>query len=118
MDKIKENEKMQKAILRKAKKTGLNEQYFFRTTFDRYCKQLEILQKLEESIDEDGATVEKEYVKGRANIYTNPCIAEYNKTATAANSTVTTLISIIKNFATEEEGADLDDMMKALTARD
>ena len=43
--------------------------------------------------------VTKEYVKGRANLVANPAISEYNKTSTAANQTVQTLIKIIRTFA-------------------
>ena len=35
----------------------------------------------------------------------NPAITEYNKTATAANGTVSTLINIIKTLSNEDEGA-------------
>ena len=45
-----------------------------------------------------GPVIEKEYVKGRPNVCTNPAIQDYNRTATAANSTVHTLIDIIKAF--------------------
>ena len=69
------------------------------TTFKRYQVQLKILAQLEASIKEHGATVEKTYVKGRANIATNPAITEYNKTCTAANSTVSTLIQIIDKLS-------------------
>jgi hypothetical protein len=42
-------------------------------------------------------------VKGRKNIVANPAITEYNKTATAANGTVGTLLNILKNLPKEEE---------------
>lgn len=57
---------------------------------------MKILSDLEKAIKEYGATVTKEYVKGRQNLVANPAITEYNKTATAANGTVSTLINIIK----------------------
>jgi hypothetical protein len=47
--------------------------------------------------------VTKEYVKGRTNVYTNPAITEYNKTATAANGTVSTLINILKSLTSEDK---------------
>ena len=50
----------------------------------------------------------KEYVKGRANIYVNPAVTEYNKTTDSANRTVTTLMKIIKGFAKEDEERDAD----------
>lgn len=62
---------------------------------------MKILSDLEEEIKKEGATVAKEYVKGRKNLYTNPAITEYNKTATAANGTVATLINILKSLSDE-----------------
>ena len=86
-------------ILRRATEKGVSSNFFFVTTFKRYQVQLKILAQLEASIKEHGATVEKTYVKGRANIATNPAITEYNKTCTAANSTVSTLIQIIDKLS-------------------
>lgn len=100
-------------ILEKAKETGLETNFFFVTTFDRYLVQLRILQDLEKHISEDGATVTKAYVKGRENVYTNPCITEYNRTVTAANKTVSTLQSILKDFGTLTGEDKKEDAMMA-----
>ena len=103
-------------ILEQAEKKGVSTNFFFTTTFKRYQVQMKILADLERSINEDGATVVKEYVKGRQNIVTNPAIASYNATAQAANGTVKTLINIIDSFA-DEGGADsLADVMARLMA--
>lgn len=93
-------------ILEKAKAAGMSDNYFFTTTFQRYQTQLKILSDLEGAIEEYGATVTKEYVKGRQNLVANPAIVEYNKTATAANGTVSTLINIVKSFANEPDAVD------------
>lgn len=90
-------------ILRRATEKGVSSNFFFVTTFKRYQVQLKILAQLESSIREHGATVEKTYVKGRANLATNPAITEYNKTCTAANSTVSTLIQIIDKLSEAQE---------------
>lgn len=89
-------------IIKRAEEKGVQTNFFFITTFKRYQVQMNILKQLEEEIEKIGATVKKEYVKGRTNVYTNPAITEYNKTATAANGTVSTLINIIKSLAPEE----------------
>lgn len=89
-------------ILRRAKDKGVSGNFFFVTTFKRYQVQLQILTSLENDIKETGTTVTKTYVKGRENLCTNPAIAEYNKTATAANSTVSTLIQIIEKMSEEQ----------------
>lgn len=94
------------AILQKATEKGVSSNFFFVTTFKRYQVQMHILTELEKEIKASGATVTKEYVKGRQNIYTNPAIGEYNKTATAANGTVSTLISIVERLG--HEGDDYD----------
>ena len=101
-------------ILKKAQDRGASSSYFFLTTFQRYQRQLETLKALEQSIDEIGPTVVKEYVKGRENICINPAITEYNKTATAANNTVSTLVKIVDAFQGEEKGASLADVMAQL----
>lgn len=104
-----------KDILAQAEKRGVSSNYFFRTTFERYQVQLDILAKLEESIKEHGATVTKEYVKGKQNLVSNPSITEYNKTSTAANGTVNTLITIIKALGNEAgETGKLADLVASL----
>ena len=87
------------AVLKKAEERGLASNFFFKTTFRRYQVQMQILEDLEQAIKEYGATVTKEYVKGRQNLVANPAITEYNKTATARNGTVRTLINIIKSLS-------------------
>ena len=102
-------------ILEQAQKRGVSSNFFFVTTFKRYQVQMKILSDLEEAINAYGATVTKEYVKGRQNLVANPAITEYNKTATAANGTVGTLINIVKTLSDEpKEGGRLQDLLAAL----
>lgn len=102
-------------VLRIATEHGVEQNFLFITTFQRYQVQLKILTDLEAKIKEDGALVTKEYVKGRENIYTHPAIGEYNKTSTAANQTVATLIKIIKSLRNgEDEDGGEDELLKAL----
>ena len=91
-------EEQAQEILRIAEERGVQSNFFFITTFKRYQVQMNIMTELEKEIEALGATVKKEYVKGRMNVYTNPAITEYNKTATASNGTVATLLNIIKSF--------------------
>ena len=58
------------AIKRTAAELGLEQNYLFITTFERYEVQLSILDQFKESMDKDGMIVSKEYVKGRGNLYT------------------------------------------------
>ena len=91
-------------ILAEAEKRGVSTNYFFSTTFERYMEQLKLLKKLKKAIGESDILVTKEYVKGRENVVVNPAVTEYNRTVTAANGTVTTLIGIIKGFGEDEKG--------------
>ena len=96
-------------IKRMAEESGLESNYFFITTFERYEVQLSILERLKESMDKDGMLVSKEYVKGRGNLYSSPAVTEYNRTTDSANKTVSTLMRILKNFgasATDDKGGD------------
>ena len=105
-------------ILKIAQKHGVEQNFLFITTFQRYQVQLKILQDLQVKIKDDGALVTKEYVKGRENIYTHPAIGEYNKTSTAAKQTVATLIKIIKSLRNgEDEDGGEDELLRALGIR-
>lgn len=101
-------------LLEQAEQKGVANNFFFRTTFKRYQVQMRILSDLEKAIEEYGATVTKEYVKGRQNLVANPAITEYNKTSTAANGTVGTLISIIKTLSEEQGGSRLQELIDGL----
>ena len=102
-------------IVQKAEEKGVSTNFFFVTTFKRYQVQMKIMSELEKAIKEDGSLVTKEYVKNRENIYTHPAIAEYNKTATAANGTVATLLKILTTLAEEEEKQPADLMQEFLS---
>ena len=105
-------------IMRLAEESGLQSNYFFATTFARYQVQLRILDELEKTIGEEGMLVEKEYVKGRKNLYTNPAVADYNRTTDSANKTVATLMRIIKNFGVDESQEETDPLMSLINGGD
>lgn len=86
-------------ILEMAQKAGIEKNFFFASTFQRYQVQLEILSELEKKFTDDGVMVIKEYVKGKPNIYTHPAVSDYNRTSTAANQTVATLLKIITTLS-------------------
>lgn len=114
------NDKAQQ-ILRIAEQYGVEKNFLFITTFKRYSIQLQILSELEKAIEEHGSMVEKEYVKGRKNLYTNPAINEYNKAVNSANKTVSTLMSIIKTNSdkyNEDSGEEEDPLLRALNGDD
>lgn len=104
------NEQAQE-ILRIAEESGVQSNFFFITTFKRYEVQLNILTKLEEAIKQEGILVDKEYVKGRKNLYSNPAVSDYNKTTDSANKTVATLMRIIRNFNFAENNDENDPLL-------
>ena len=107
--------KQAQEVLKIAQEHGVEQNFLFITTFERYQMQLQILDDLKIKIEEDGALVTKEYVKGRENVYTHPAISEYNKTCTSANQTVATLIKIIKSLRNStDDDNDEDELLKAL----
>lgn len=85
--------------LRLAGERGLEDSFYFVTTFQRYQVQLGILEDLQRVLEAEEVLVEKTYVKGRPNLYANPAIAQYNATADAANRTVSTLLKIVGGSA-------------------
>ena len=101
-------------IIRIAEESGVQSNFFFVTTFKRYQVQLGILNELEQSMKKDGMLVSKEYVKGRKNLYTNPAVAEYNKTTDSANKTVATLMRIIRNFNVDENTEEEDPLLSII----
>ena len=105
-------------VLEQAEARGLSQNFFFATTFKRYQVQMKILSDLEGAIKEYGATVTKEYVRGRENLVANPAITEYNKTATAANGTVSTLINILKSVSDDGEGSKLSEFRARRSRQD
>ncbi len=102
-----------KEILDIAGKHGVEQNFFFLTTFKRYQVQINILNDLEKTINSDEKLVTKEYVKGRKNLYAHPAIAEYNKTSTAANQTVQTLVKIITTLRQSDDKEE-DELIKFL----
>lgn len=94
-------------ILAEAKKHGVEQDFFFTTTFKRYQTQLMILAELERVLSEDGVLVTKEYVKGRQNVYSHPAIQDYNRTTDSANKTVSTLMRIIAGLRKDKDGANV-----------
>lgn len=102
------NEKA-KELLEMAQQAGVEQNFFFLSTFKRYQVQLNILNQLESEIKKAGVLVTKQYVKGRENVYTHPAVTDYNRTATAANQTVQTLLKIITTLAEHSIGDSIPD---------
>lgn len=111
-------EQQAKEILRLAEESGLQSNYFFVTTFERYQVQLQILEQLRQAIEKEGMLVSKEYVKGRSNIYSNPAVNDFNRTTDSANKTVATLLRIIKSFDAETSQEESDPLLDIINGGD
>ena len=107
--------KQAQEILEIAQKHGVEQNFFFLTTFKRYQVQLGILNDLEKTINEEGTTVKKEYVKGRKNVYSHPAVADYNKTTDSANKTVATLMRIITTLRNRNDENVEDPLLNILS---
>ncbi len=102
------------AILELAKESGVENNYLFTTTFERYQMQLQFLSELKKVIDKSpDMVVKKSYVRGQENLYPNPAVTEYNRTTDSANKTVSTLMRIIRSFgdSSPEEADPLMDIL-------
>ena len=86
---------MAKEILQRAEEKGVEHSYLFVTTFKRYQEHIRHLAALEKVIAEEGMLTEKEYVKGRKNLYINPAVSAYNQSSGAADKTAQLLIRYI-----------------------
>ena len=111
---VKELKKQAENILNNAKNKGVKDNFLFITTFKRYQTQLEILFELEKVIKSESVLVEKEYVKGRKNLYNNPAISEFNKTTDSANKTVNCLLGLINKDSTLDKSEETDPLLEAL----
>lgn len=116
----KDLEKQASEIKRIAEESGVQGNYFFLTTFERYQVQLQMLEELEKSLNEDGMLVTKEYVKGRKNVYSSPAVKDYNTTTDSANRTVSTLMKIIRNYNVNDASNDdvEDPLLKIINGDD
>ena len=98
-------------IKRLAEAAGVETNFFFTTTFDRYLSQLAILDELKASIEDNKSLVKQTYVKGRSNVVLNPAIRAYNSTTDSANKTVACLMKIINGFKVGDNSDDVDPLL-------
>lgn len=90
-----------------AERLGLMNNFLFASTLSRYATQVVILQRLQEEIVESTATVERSYVRGEKNTYSNPLFQEFNRTASAANQTCSLLAKL--RAEAEKRADEFDD---------
>lgn len=72
-----------------------------------YAEEAELIAKMRSTLEEDGMTVTKEYVKGRENVCIHPLVQEIPKHVDCANRTLGILGDIIvKRGKKRPEGED------------
>ena len=92
-----------------AKAANCDTNFLYRTTLDRYVTQLDLLTNAQDDMNQNGLTVTKITPRGAEVEVANPAIQIYNQTASAANSTVSTLLRIVQTFNFMAAKADEDD---------
>lgn len=101
-------------IVKTAEKFGIEQNFLFITTFKRYQTQINILSKLEQAMRDGGYFINKEYVKGRGNLYIHPAVKEYNRTTDSVNGTLNKLLQIIRTMRGNSIDEENDDPLLAL----
>lgn len=107
-------EKQAKQIIKLAEEKGVQGNFLFVTTFDRYLFLLDTLEDLKQKVKEEGTTIEREYIKGEKNTYSSPNIKNYNVSADLANKTVQTLMKIIDKFNVSDKKNKNDPLVNIL----
>lgn len=79
----------------------------FKAAAMTYAEEVELIAQMRTQLEEDGMTVEKEYVKGRQNVCIHPLVQEIPKHVDCANRTLGILGDIIvKRGRQKPENAD------------
>lgn len=99
-------EKKAQGILADAKKCGLDTNPFFETAYHLLIVQINMLSELEKAFNEDGATITKEYVKGRGNVYCHPAVDKYTKVSDSAMSKIEKLKDMIDKKSQKSSTGD------------
>ena len=96
---------------------NVNDNPLFQSTLDRYITQINVLEDLKKEIKNNSAIVEKQYVKGKVDVYSNPAIVQYNRTTDSANKTASCLMKIINNFK-DNSANEEDPLLKTINNDD
>lgn len=100
MAKVQTTEEQLAEILNRAIEGGYANEGKFATTYKAYCVQTRIMDELAKGIEEEGAIVTTVYIadKKRETKKPSQLIGDYNKTSTARNGTVATLLKIAEKY--------------------
>lgn len=89
--------------MQEAVECGLDSDASFLTSYHLLEVQIEMLDALEKSFKEDGATTTKEYVKGRENVYIHPAVDKYTKTSDSAFNKILKIKEMIEKYSSTTE---------------
>lgn len=99
-------EEKAKGILTDAEKCGIADNSFFKTLYHLLMVQITMLGELEKSFKEDGATITKEYVKGRENVYCHPAVDKYVKVSDSAMNKIEKLETMVEKAQSKMKASD------------
>lgn len=92
-------------LMRMAKSYSVDKNALFLQAVEQYTVQARVIQDIKAALDaedDEGKAgkllTSKEYVKGRVNVYANPLVRELPKHSDAANRTLQTMLTIIKEL--------------------
>ncbi len=102
-----------KALLELAKSYGIDDNPLFLSAANQYTVQQKVIEEIKKSLNDPAEyTVDKEYVKGRKNLYVNPLVRELPKHADSATKTLNAMLDIIVKLGHKQPAADdLDEFM-------
>lgn len=109
-----EMQKLEKSFLSKAEELEESDKYIFYNLFHTFKTHMEIMEGLQKSILEDGAVIEKEYVKNRPALTANPAITQYNATSKALTTVAGALNKILEKVSTASEITDEPSILNKL----
>lgn len=109
------NGKTYTQLIKMAKQYGVDKNALFIQAAEQYSVQSEIIQKIKSALQgENDLLTEKEYVKGRENIYVNPLVRELPKHADSATKSLGAMLDIIEKLGKPAKpDGKLTELMKA-----
>ena len=82
-------------LIRFGKQFEVDQDEDYKAAAMTYAEEAELIAKMRSQLEDDGMTVEKEYVKGRQNVCIHPLVQEIPKHVDCANRTLGILGDII-----------------------
>ena len=110
---VKDLKKQEAEIMEMAEKSGVKGNFFFRTTFERYLKHLDILKKQGANLDNVVNSKDVNFTDKD----TMALIKQNNATHDSINKTINSILKIIKVFGLEDTKEE-DPLMIAINGNE